>query len=201
MNRNKLPFEPHHLWVSSGVSKMISEPMVRLAQTVHLCCTKTNTVFKRIEMSFHLSLVTLEYHPVHPKEFLSLWYVGATMHLSSTETNTISKRTEWRFSWPTSLGVLSGASKMISEAMVCLVQTVDLPCTETNTISKWTKTRFYMMHVTKGFHRVRRKWFPSLWYVQHKPYIYLESRLELSANGDEVSRLQRQNRRTNQRLS
>jgi hypothetical protein len=49
---------------------------------------------------------------------------------------------------PRHLGVPSGASKMISKAMVHLVQTVDLSCTETNTISKWTETRFYMTHVT-----------------------------------------------------
>jgi hypothetical protein len=58
---------------------------------------------------------------------------------------------------PHHLGVPSGASKMISEAMVRLVQTVDLSYTETNTISKWTKTRFYMTHVTLEFHLVRPK--------------------------------------------
>jgi hypothetical protein len=84
--------------------------------------------------------------------------------------------------WPRHLGVPSGASKMISEDMVRLVQTVDLPCTETKTISKWTEMRFYMTHVTKEFHRVRPKWFLSLWYIEHKPCTYLESRLELSPN-------------------
>jgi hypothetical protein len=49
---------------------------------------------------------------------------------------------------PCHLGVPSGASKSVSEAMVRLVQTVDLSCTDTNTISKRTKTRFYMTHVT-----------------------------------------------------
>jgi hypothetical protein len=49
---------------------------------------------------------------------------------------------------PRHLGFPSGASKMISEAMVRLVQTVDLSCTETNSISKWTETTFYMTHVT-----------------------------------------------------
>jgi hypothetical protein len=75
MNRNELPFQPHHLGVSSGASKTISKAMVRLAQTVQLSCTETNIVSKQIETSFHLSLVTQEYHPVRPKQFLSLWYV------------------------------------------------------------------------------------------------------------------------------
>jgi hypothetical protein len=52
---NKLPFEAHHLGVSPGASKTISEPMVRSVQTVHLYCTNTNTVSKRIEMRFHLT--------------------------------------------------------------------------------------------------------------------------------------------------
>jgi hypothetical protein len=69
------PFEPHHLGVPSGASKTISEFMVQLAQTVHLSCIETNTISKWIETSFHLSLVTQEYHPVHPKQFLCLWYI------------------------------------------------------------------------------------------------------------------------------
>jgi hypothetical protein len=75
MDRNELPFEPRHLGVPSIASEMISEAMVYLVQTVHLSCTETNTISKRTETSFHLSLVPLEYHPVHPKQFLSLWYV------------------------------------------------------------------------------------------------------------------------------
>jgi hypothetical protein len=46
MDKNELPLEPHHLGVPSSASKMISEPMVRLAQTVHLSCTNINTVYK-----------------------------------------------------------------------------------------------------------------------------------------------------------
>jgi hypothetical protein len=49
MDQNEIPLEPHHLGVPSGASKTITEPMVPLAQSVHL---------KRTEMSFHLSLVT-----------------------------------------------------------------------------------------------------------------------------------------------
>jgi hypothetical protein len=52
---NKLPLEPRHLGVSSGASKTIPEPMVRLAQTVHLYCTDTDTVSKRTETRFHIT--------------------------------------------------------------------------------------------------------------------------------------------------
>jgi predicted DCC family thiol-disulfide oxidoreductase YuxK len=56
-------------------SKMISRPMVRLAQTMLLSCTDTNTVSKRKEARFHMSHVTEEFHQVSPKWFFSLWYV------------------------------------------------------------------------------------------------------------------------------
>ena len=46
---NEIPHDPRHLGVPSGASKMISEPMVRLAQTVHLSYTKTNTISERTE--------------------------------------------------------------------------------------------------------------------------------------------------------
>jgi hypothetical protein len=52
-NSNKLPLEARHLRVSSGASKTISDPMVRLAQTMHLYCTDTNTVSKWTKIRFH----------------------------------------------------------------------------------------------------------------------------------------------------
>jgi hypothetical protein len=99
---------------------MISQPMVRSAQTLHLSCVKistisnelnqastwassprstirsiqnnfgangmfstilhlswtdTSTIYKWTKMRFHTTHVTLEFHQVHPKRFLSLWYV------------------------------------------------------------------------------------------------------------------------------
>jgi hypothetical protein len=55
IDSKKLPLEPHHLGVSSGASKTISELMVRSAQTIHLYCIDTNTVSKRTETRFHLT--------------------------------------------------------------------------------------------------------------------------------------------------
>ena len=54
-DRNELSVEPRHLGVPSGASKMIYDPMVRLAQTVHLSCTDTNTVSNRTETRFHIT--------------------------------------------------------------------------------------------------------------------------------------------------
>jgi hypothetical protein len=58
MDGNELPFEPRHLGVSSSASKIISEPVVCLAETVHLSCTEANTVSKRTETRFYMTHVT-----------------------------------------------------------------------------------------------------------------------------------------------
>jgi hypothetical protein len=88
---------------TSSVFKMISEPTVRLAQTVHLSYIETNTVSKRNETNFHLSLVTQAHHPVHPKQFPSLWYVWrkpGTYHAPKLTVS--SKGPKGDSTWPTS---------------------------------------------------------------------------------------------------
>jgi hypothetical protein len=75
MDQNEIPHDPRHLGVPSGASKMISEAVVCLAQTVHLSCVKISTTFERSESILHLNLITKEYHQVRPKWFLSLWYI------------------------------------------------------------------------------------------------------------------------------
>jgi hypothetical protein len=67
MDQNEIPHDPRHLGVPPGASKVISEPMVRSAQTVHLFCIKISTIAKWIETRFHLGLVTKESHWVDPK--------------------------------------------------------------------------------------------------------------------------------------
>jgi hypothetical protein len=42
MDQNKLPIEPRHQGVPSGLSERIYEPKVCLAQIVHLSCIQTN---------------------------------------------------------------------------------------------------------------------------------------------------------------
>jgi hypothetical protein len=71
----ELSHEPHHLGVPSGASKTTSEPMIRLAKSMHLCCSDTNTVSKEKELRFELIHITSEFYRVHPKQFPSLWYV------------------------------------------------------------------------------------------------------------------------------
>jgi hypothetical protein len=102
-HRIELPLEPRHLGVPMGASKMISEPMVRLAQTVHLSSTNTNTVSKRTEMRFHMTHITEEFYWVCPKQFLSLWYVWRKPCTYLAPTLTLSPNgSKWDSTWPTS---------------------------------------------------------------------------------------------------
>jgi hypothetical protein len=92
-DRTELPLEPRHLGVPSSASKMISMPMVRSLQTLHLSCTDTNTVSKWTKTRFHTTHITYEFHRVRPKLF---------MHLSCVKISTISKRTEQSSTRPSS---------------------------------------------------------------------------------------------------
>jgi hypothetical protein len=57
-DQNAHLLESRHLGVPPSASKMISNPMVRLAQTMHLSCTDTNTVSKWTKTRFHMTHVT-----------------------------------------------------------------------------------------------------------------------------------------------
>jgi hypothetical protein len=48
--------------------------MVRLAQTVHLSCTNTNTISKQTKTRFDMTHVTWEFNQVRPKWLPRLWY-------------------------------------------------------------------------------------------------------------------------------
>ena len=124
----------------------ISEPMVRSAQTVHRSCVKISTISKWTEMSFQFSFITLEYHWVHPKQYLSLWYIWRKLctYLALTLTPLPNGPNAHD---PRHLGVPSGASKTISEPMVRSAQTVHRSCVKISTISKRTKATFQLSFV------------------------------------------------------
>jgi hypothetical protein len=133
------------LGVLSGASEMIFDRIVHLAQTVLLSFPDANTVYKLSKQDSRWPTSPRSSKKVRPRQFLSLWYVWhKKVYESCTKITTISIRTLK----PRHLGVLSGASKIITEPMVCLAQAMHLSCTDTNTISKWTETRFDMTHIT-----------------------------------------------------
>jgi hypothetical protein len=97
MDRNEFLLDPRHLGAQSGAAKMISEPVVRSAQTVHLSCTETNTISKQTETSFHLTYITCVYHQVCPNHFHARGTFGANRAHVFPENKTISKRIKMSF--------------------------------------------------------------------------------------------------------
>ena len=98
MVQNELPVELRHLGVPSGASKMISEPMVRSTQTVHLSCVKISTMSKKDRNELPLQPC----HLVEPSSASKMFSkpmvrLALTMHLSCTDTNNVSKEKEVRF--------------------------------------------------------------------------------------------------------
>jgi hypothetical protein len=71
----ELPLDPRQLGVPSGVSTIIFEPMRCPVQILRLSCTDTYTVSRRTETRFDMIHVTLVFHWVRQKWFMSLWYV------------------------------------------------------------------------------------------------------------------------------
>jgi hypothetical protein len=135
MDRNVIWHDPRHLRVPSGASKMISEPIVQLAQTdmthvtlelsgaskmvsdpmvclgqtMHLSCTNTNTVSKWIKMRFDMTHVTLEFHQVRPKRFKRLWCVRRKLCTYIASRKALSPNwPKWASTWASSPGSTIG---------------------------------------------------------------------------------------------
>jgi hypothetical protein len=140
MDRNELPLDKCHPGVPSGVPKMISEPIARSAQTLHLSCMEINTISKWTKTSFHFTHVTGEVHWVQPKNFHARGTFGANrapiLHRDSHRLR--ADQSELPLD-PRHLGLPLGAPKMISEPIACLAQMGYLSCVEISTISKETK--------------------------------------------------------------
>jgi hypothetical protein len=113
-------------------------------QTVHLSCINFSTISKGTEMSFHLSLITYEYHRVRTKRLVSLWYIQriSCSYLDPTLTLSLN-RLEWDSTWPTSPRSSIRCVQTISEPVVRSTQTVHLSFIKMSTISKQTKVSIY----------------------------------------------------------
>ena len=82
--------------VPSGVSKMISEPMVRSTQTMQLSCVKISTISKWGELLLeprHLGVSSGASKAIYEP----MVCLVQNVHLSCTDTYTVSKQKEERF--------------------------------------------------------------------------------------------------------
>jgi hypothetical protein len=50
-------------------------PIVHSVQTVQLFCTDTKIISKWTKTRFHTTHIMYEFHQVHPKLFMNLWYI------------------------------------------------------------------------------------------------------------------------------
>jgi hypothetical protein len=148
---------------------MIFESMVLSPRIVHLSCVKIGTISKQIKTSFYLSLVTLEYHRVHPKRFLSLWYVWRKPYTYLTLTltpspNVLKRNSRWPTSSKSSIGCVKNdfwAYAMFdANCATIFVSRLALPLNGPKRASSWA--------TSPSVHRVHPKWFLCLWYVWHK---------------------------------
>jgi hypothetical protein len=98
MERRGIPYDPHHLGVALGASKMIFEPMVRSTQTVDLSCIKINTDLQTDQNELSLEPRHVEVPLVVSKMiFEPMVCFAQTVHLSCTDTNTVYKQKQVRF--------------------------------------------------------------------------------------------------------
>jgi hypothetical protein len=133
--------------VSSGASKILSEPIEHSAETVHLYSTDTSNVSKQTEKRFHMTHSPRSFIGCVQQDFRAdatfdtnrAPLLRQDYHYLQTDSNKLPLE-------PRHLGVSLGASKMISKPIVCLVQTVHLYCTDTNTVSNRTETKFQITH-------------------------------------------------------
>jgi hypothetical protein len=132
-------------------------------------------------MSFYLSLVTYEYHRVHPKWFLNLWYIWCKPcnYLGRTLTPP-SNGQKQDSTWPTS--PRSCIEYVQTEPMVRLAQTVHLSCVKIGTISKQTEMSFHLSLINLESTRCIQNDFLTLWYIWHKHCTYLPLTLTPSWN-------------------
>jgi hypothetical protein len=135
-------------------------------------------------MRFHMTNVTGEIDRVHPKWFLSLWYVRRKPcnYLASRlalSPNRPKQASIWASLARSTIGCVQNDFRVYGS----FDAHQHLSYVKIGTISKWTKTRIHLSLITYEYHRVRPKWFLSLWYVWRQPSTYLAPILTLSRNG------------------
>jgi hypothetical protein len=145
----KHPLEPRAQGVPSGASKIISEPMVRSAQTLHLSYIKISTISNKLNQA--------STGASSPRSTIGcvqnyFWAYG----MFSTNHAPILNRHQQYLQIDQNeiphdtchLGVPSGASKTIYETVVHLAKTVHLSYVKISTIFEQTELSLHLSLVT-----------------------------------------------------
>jgi hypothetical protein len=146
MVQNKILHDPHHLGVPLGTSKMISEPLVRSAQTMHLSCVKICTISNKLNQASTWASSPRSTIGCVQNDF---WAYGmfSTNHAPTLNRHYLRMGQNVIPRGPRHLGLPSGASKMISELVVRSAQNVPylasrlaLSPNELNQTSTWASS-------------------------------------------------------------
>jgi hypothetical protein len=152
--------------------------MVYSAQTVHPSCADINTISNGSKRASTWLM------RVRAKWFPSLWYIRHKPCTYLVPRLTLSPNgLKQASTWHTLPWSTIGCAQSNFYASGTLITNHAPILQRIKTISKRIKMCFYLTHITKEYHRVRPKWFSSLWYVRRKPCTNLAPRLTLSPNG------------------
>jgi hypothetical protein len=179
IGRSEIPNDPCDLGAPSGASKMISEPMVRSTQTVHISCVKISNISEWTKLSlepYHQWLSSSASEMI----FESMVHLAHTVHLSCTNTNTIFKRKEERFHMTHVTQEIHPHPKWFLSLWYVRCK----PCTylASRLALSPNGPSFHLSLITSEYHRVRRNQFLCRWYVWRKLCIYRAPTLTLSLN-------------------
>jgi hypothetical protein len=144
--------------------------MICSVQTVHLSCVKISTISKCTKMSFRLSLITSEYHRVHQKRFLSLWYVRCKLRTYLVSRLALSPNgPKWASTWASSSTNSFGCNQNNFLACGTFAEPVHLSCTNNSTVVLWRILCTYLAS-RLALSRNRPKW-DSTWPTSPRSFI------------------------------
>ena len=117
------------------------------------------------------------------KWFLRLWCIRHKLCTYLALKLTLSpNRPKWDSIWHTSSKSSIRCVQIDFLTYVRSMQTERLSCIKISTISEQTKASLHLSLFNYEYHRVRLKWFLSLWCIRRKPCTYLLQKLTLSLN-------------------
>ena len=117
------------------------------------------------------------------KWFLRLWCIRHKLCIYLATKLTLSPNRPKRDSiWQTSSRSSIGCVQIDFLTYGTLHATVQLSCIKISTISEQTKSSLHFSLFNYEYHRVRLKWFLSLWCIRRKPCTYILPKQTLSLN-------------------
>jgi hypothetical protein len=149
MVQNEILHDPHHLGVPLGASKMISEPLVHSAQTMHLSCVKISTISNKLNQASTWSSSTRSTIRCVRNDFRAYGMFRTNHAPTSNRQQHYLQMDQIVIPHdPRHLGLPSGACKMIFWACGTFSANRALSYVKISTISKWTESSIHLSLIT-----------------------------------------------------